>query len=192
MASHTVCDQWLADFNDDTKFLGDRLLGLDNWGPQSTPDWQALARKYRTKLAYTPEDTTDLCAVTDAGLGWEIKKRMVAYYKADLESSVERLNAWKNGDVGVAERRFLFVKWLADAWEDFTKNHPETITAAFKRCGMFNDLDGRENHLVKVERAPHYKPPSKDSEPAVVPKKKRKRKNTNPNASARHAKRKKS
>jgi hypothetical protein len=142
-------------------------------------------------LAYTPEDTTDLCAVTDDGLGWEIKKRMVAYYKADLESSAERLSAWKDGDVGVAERRRLFVSWLADAWDDFTKNHPETITNAFKRCGMFNDVEGRENHLVKVRRAPHYEAPSKDSEPAVVPKKKRKRKNTNPNASAMHVKRRK-
>ena len=84
----------------------------------------------------------------------------------------------------------LFVKWLADAWEDFTTNHPEMITNAFKRCGMFNDIEGRENHLVKIRRAPAYKVPAKDSEPAVISKKKRKR-NANPAASALHAKRRK-
>ena len=191
MAGHDVSDQWLVDFNDATKHLGHRLLGLDNWGPQATPEWQAQAKAYGVKLAYTPEDSTDLCAVTDDGLGWEIKKRMVGYYKADLESSSERLDAWKNGAVGASERRVLFVKWFADAWEDFTKNHQEMITKAFKRCGMFNDVNGRENHLVKVQGAPNYKAPSKDSEPAVLPSKKRKRKNANPNASERHAKRKK-
>ena len=176
MASHDVCDQWLEDFHQDTKFLGDRCLGLDSWGPQATPDWQADAKKKRVKLAYSPEDCTDLCAVTDDGLGWEVKKRMVAYYKADLESSAERLEVWKgkNGGVKVPERRLLFVKWLADAWEDFTTNHPEMIT----------------NHLVKIRRAPHYKAPAKDSQPAVIPKKKRKR-NVNAAASTLHAKRKK-
>ena len=192
MASHDVCDQWLEDFHQDTKFLGDRCLGLDSWGPQATPDWQADAKKKRVKLAYSPEDCTDLCAVTDDGLGWEVKKRMVAYYKADLESSAERLEVWKgkNGGVKVPERRLLFVKWLADAWEDFTTNHPEMIKNAFKRCGTFNNIEGREKHLVKIRRAPHYKAPAKDSEPAVIPKKKRKR-NVNPAASALHAKRKK-
>ena len=71
IARHTVCDQWLQDFHADTKHLGDVLLGLDNWGPQTTPMWQGLPKKYRIKLTYSPEDTTDLCAVTDAGLGRE-------------------------------------------------------------------------------------------------------------------------
>ena len=67
-----------------------------------------------------------------------------------------------------------------------------TSAASFvpKRCGMFNDIEGRENHLVKIRRAPAYKVPAKDSEPAVISKKKRKR-NANPAASALHAKRRK-
>ena len=33
---------------------------------------------------------------------------------------------------------------------------------AFKKCGMFNALDGSENHLIKVKGAKDYKPPKKD------------------------------
>ena len=106
---------------------------------------------------YTPEECTDLVAVTDAGLGYQIKKRIVAYYKADLEKSEERLNGCKNGNVSASERRILFTGWLADAWEDFTVNHQDQITTAFKRCGMYNDLNGRENHLIKLDRMKDYK-----------------------------------
>ena len=52
------------------------------------------------------------------------------------------------------------------------------ITNAFKRCGMYNDIDGKENHLVKLDkRMPNYAP-AKDAPRSVVKKtKKRKRKN---------------
>ena len=43
---------------------------------------------------------------------------------------------------------------------------------------MFNDVDGRENHLVKVQGCPDYEVPAKGSEPEPVvdAPKKRKRK----------------
>ena len=37
--------------------------------------------------------------------------------------------------------------WLAEAWEDYTKNCQVEITSAFKRCGQYNDMDGGENDL---------------------------------------------
>ena len=43
-------------------------------------------------------------------------------------------------------------------------------------CEMFNDIDGRENHLVKVQGCPDYEVPAKGSEPEPVvdaPKKKK-------------------
>ena len=45
-------------------------------------------------------------------------------------------------------------------------------------CEMFNDIDGRENHLVKVQGCPDYEVPAKGSEPEPVvdAPKKRKRK----------------
>ena len=39
---------------------------------------------------------------------------------------------------------------------------------AFKRVGMFNDIHGRENHLIKVQGYSDYKPPAIDDEPEPV------------------------
>ena len=33
------------------------------------------------------------------------------------------------------------------------------ITRVFKRCGLCNDIDGRENHLVRVRQFRDYKVP---------------------------------
>ena len=173
-----VAEAWLEDFHKDTKKLGKRILGLDNWTCQSGDDFQDMAKKFKIKLAYTPGDTTDAgLAVTDNGPGNEIKKRVTGKYKKDLESSEERLNAWKNGKVSAAERRILFTKWLGEAWEDYSTNCQNEITAAFKKAGMYNDMDGLENHLVKLPGLKGYQPPLKDDPlPSDVPTKKRKRK----------------
>ena len=117
------------------------------------------------KLAYTPEDCTDLCAVTDDGLGNDIKRHMVKSYKADLMSSDERLEAWKTGKVSTSDRKILATKWSGDAWDDYCSNHPERITKAFKHCGMYNTMDGSENHLIKIRKFKGYSPPNKEDGP---------------------------
>ena len=179
-ASCPVSDAWLEDFDKITKTKNPkRALGLDNYSTQSSERYQAEAKEWNIKLVFTPEDCTDVTAVTDDGIGNEIKKRIVKMYQGDLESSEERLAQWKDGKVSASERRILFTKWLGDAWEDFTTNNQKMITNAFKRCGMYNDIDGKENHLVKLDkRMPNYAPPAKDAPRSVVKKtKKRKRKN---------------
>ena len=104
-----------------------------------------------------------------------MKKRVTKKYKEDLESSEARLNEWKNGKVSAAQRRILFTKWLAEAWEDYTTNCQEEITSAFKKAGMYNDIDGRENHLVKLPGLKEYEPPLKDDPLPELPKKKSKK-----------------
>ena len=113
-----------------------------------------------------------MCAVTDDGLGNEIKKRMCRSYKKDLESTEERLNQWKNGKVSASERRILCTKWLGDVWEDYTTNHKEEITKAFQHCGMFNRMDGSENHRIRIRKCKDYKVPAKEDKPAPTPKRK--------------------
>ncbi len=87
---------------------------------------------------------------------------MVKKYREDLTSSKERLEQWKNGKVSASERRILATKWLGDAWEEYTSEHQDEITLAFKKCGMYNALDGSENHLIKVKGAPDFQPQKKD------------------------------
>jgi len=176
-AGSAVCDAWLEDFDKQTKRANKkRILGLDHWSPQDNDDYHENASGRGIKLNYTPEDTTHLTAVTDDGPGNEIKKRVVKMYKADLEKSPERLDQWKNGKVSASERRILFTHWLAKAWKDYTTNCQAQITKAFKRCGQYNDMEGRENHLVKVQGVPGYEVPAKDSARVVDPLKAQKKK----------------
>ena len=51
----------------------------------------------------------------------------------------------------------------------------DQITNVFKRCGQFNDVNGRENHLVKIQGVPDYKPPKKSDPWLVDPLKKGKK-----------------
>jgi hypothetical protein len=69
-----------------------------------------------------------------------------------LESSKERLLAWKNGKITAGERRILMTKWLGQSWEEYVKNHQATITNAFKRCGMYKGTDLYYGILSKVGR----------------------------------------
>ena len=89
---------------------------------------------------------------------------MTKLYKADLESSKGRLLAWKNGKVSTAERRILMTKWLGISWEEYCKTNQKTITNAFKRCGMYNALDGSESHLIKIRKYA-YTAPAKEDKP---------------------------
>ena len=82
------------------------------------------------------------------------------------------INSYK----AASERRFLFTKWLGNAWEEFTTQRQYLITKTFKRCGMFNDILGPKNYLVKIERVKKYTLPTKDDPLEIVEKKKRKRK----------------
>ena len=142
-----------------------KQLGLSKWCEEKRDQTQLHTRKLYWFM----------CCHGRRDRKWN-QKRVVAGYKKDLESSHERLEQWKNGNVSASERRILFTKWLGDAWEDYSSNNQEQITAAFKRCGMYNDINGRENHLVSVRKGFQYTVPEKDSPPEPVQKKKAKRK----------------
>ena len=38
------------------------------------------------------------------------------------------------------------------------------ITDAFKRCGMYNALDGSERHLSKIRKFKEYQAPTKEDQ----------------------------
>lgn len=156
VANKEQCLHILDHIDDGTMLHGPVLLGLDNWGPQNNDDFHKKAGDLGMSLCYTPEACTDLVAVTDCGLGNEVKRRMTRLYRDDLESP-GRLEKWKNGLISASERRILMTKWLGEAWHDFTTNHQSKITAAFKHCGMYNAIDGSENHLIKLRGLDNFK-----------------------------------
>ena len=148
-----ICIRTLKDFDKQTSRQGKRLLGLDNWDAQSTHEYQSLAKERNIKLAYTPSDCTDLCAVTDYGLGLALKRFMIADFQEDFEKRTDYWSGTPDGakTISASERRILFTKWLGNAWTKMCARQDQ-ITGAFKACGMFNAIDGSETHLIKLPR----------------------------------------
>ena len=96
-----TCRAWLKDFRAQAGSQSEKLLGLDNLGGQCHPDFRSYARNdCNSLLIYTPEDCTDLCAVTDAGLGKAIKDRMKAKFEKDFD---ERADEWVDGDISAGK-----------------------------------------------------------------------------------------
>ena len=65
---------------------------------------------------------------------------------------------------------------MKNAWDDNTKNNQDEITTAFKKYGVYNDINGKENHLVKLCRFRDCSPPEKNDAPEKNVKKKGKKK----------------
>ena len=94
--------------------------------------------------------------------------------------------------MSVSERRILFTRWLGDAWESFTTS-PEgqkQITDAFKSCGMYNDMDGKENHLVTLDQFKDYQHPAKSDPLEKVQRKRKKAKSSSNNEPSKKQKKK--
>lgn len=105
-------------------------------------------------LIYTPEDCTDLCAVTDLGLGKAIKDRMRMKFDENFENNID---AWVDGRVTASDRRLLQAKWLDESWVEFFKEGGSNqVTNAFIHCGMLNAVDGSEDKFIKVQGIENY------------------------------------
>ena len=55
--------------------------------------------------------------------------------------------------------------WLANACEKLCAT--DLVSKVFKRCGLCNDMEGRENHLVRVRKLRNHQVPRFGAPPAV-------------------------
>lgn len=140
---------WLKDYKKEAA-AGEKLLGMDNLKAQCHPDFKEFAfKKTKSLIIYTPPDCTDLCAVTDAGLGKLVKMQMRKLFDAHQEANPDLWLTAKG--LSAAQRRELFCKWLSETWTWVKAEKREQITKAFQSCGMLNSLDGREDNLIKIQ-----------------------------------------
>ena len=171
MASGDVLDDWLKLFDSQTRDgENPRLLQLDHWTCQETPDFQLQLKSRNIKGVYVPENCTELGALTDVGPGKMIKGDMKSSFKKDYDNRTED---WADDKIPLSEIRVLLTKWLGDAWTRFCAEKTVYITERFKSVGFFNDLQGRENHLIKVPKIKDYSPPKKEDPRPALPSKKR-------------------
>ena len=137
-----------------------KLLQLDHWCAQQTPDFQKQLKDSGIKACYVPENCTELAQVIDLGPGKDIKGFMKNLFKKDF-CSPGRTEKWSNGEIPMREIRILMTQWLGEAWDHYCKYKKEYNTTKFKQAGFFNDILGRENNLVKVPGCKDYTVPLK-------------------------------
>jgi len=99
------------------------------------------------------EDCTDLCALPDAGPGKQIKNIIQRKQKAHFRDNPDIwTRGGTDGGLTASDRRILFAKWTAEAWEEFfAGSGQEQVTNAFQRCGILLACDGSEDHLIKIQ-----------------------------------------
>ena len=94
---NSVCVTAANDLVDSFPPEGEYLVCLDNLKGHCCPEYQSILRNDGNALIiYTPPNCTDVCAVTDAGLGRSIKMLMRKYFQEHFENNLER---WTQGTV---------------------------------------------------------------------------------------------
>ena len=65
--------------------------------------------------------------------------------------------------LSASDRRILTTKWVAKAWARIKQNQ-DMIVRYFVKCGMSNNVDGSEDHLVNIRGLEDYQMPKPESE----------------------------
>ena len=55
----------------------------------------------------------------------------------------ENNDVWANGEVSASERRKRMATWFGDVWDELCET--DIIEKSFKRVGLCNDINGKEN-----------------------------------------------
>ena len=139
-------------FVDSLPEKGPWLVCCDNLGAHLTEDVKTVLTRAEVTLLLTPKNCTDVCAVTDAGLGRSIKLLMRKRFKKHFS---EHLQEWTEGRVNPETRRRLSCEWLRDSIIEFYKNDGQRqVLKAFQRCGLAGAYNGSEDHLIKLDGFP--------------------------------------
>ena len=102
---NSVCIQAANDLVDSFPHPGEYLVCLDNHKGHTSDEFLDIMKtEGNAFVLYTPTNCTDLCAVTDAGLGRTIKNLMRKQFNAHFDAN---LTKWTNGDVSPKSRRRL-------------------------------------------------------------------------------------
>ena len=121
---------------------------MDNAASHWSPHIKAASKQRKIEMVSTPENCTDLCAATDAGLGRSVKLLMRKKFRAHFGANMAR---WRTGEVSLRDWRHLFMKWLSEAVVEFARVGAQQIKKSPVHCGTGLRINGSENHLVKID-----------------------------------------
>ena len=124
------------------------VVVMDNAEGHFSAQVKHSSERRNVRLVATPAGCTDLCAATDAGLGRSVKLLMKNKFRAHYRANMD---VWRRGNVSLADRRYLAMKWCSEAVDEFGRTSNQQIHNAHVRCGMALRFNGAENKLVKID-----------------------------------------
>ena len=147
---NSLCLAAANDLVDSFPDSGEYLVCVDNLSGQTNLQYRDILKKEGNAfIVYTPPNCTDVCAVTDAGLGRSIKNLMRKHFIKHFET---HLDLWVNDKVTPKERRHLYCEWLVAAMTEFYGNEGQKqVLRAFEKCGLAGAYDGSEDHLIAID-----------------------------------------
>ena len=136
-ADEAVSLCWLDHFQAETGALGERLLGMDQHGPQRTQTFLALIDTYDIEAVYTPTSCTDIVAPVDHHVRALLKKLIGDRYHAALEANKDEwCNPPSHGGLEAWERRVFIATWIVQAWDIMQLQHANVLRSAFVSTGF--------------------------------------------------------
>ena len=82
-----------------------------------------------------------------------MKNYTLEFFKQHLDTNLE---LYVDGKLTAEERRVFTTKWAGQACER-VKKQKDLIKQWFKKCGLSNNLDGREDALINIKAIEEYK-----------------------------------
>ena len=148
-------DLWL----EKSRCEGRRMLQLDGYKAIIKPKVINKFKRHDVQVTVNPGECTDAnTSVVDAEIGETLKKKIDAKI-----TEVRRENTELNDRIeteGIHMLRTELTRWAADAWEEIINS--DIIPKAFKKCGLCNDVYGREGHLIECQHLETYEAPGPD------------------------------
>jgi hypothetical protein len=125
-----------------------RLLAWDTFRGHCTPDVKAAAReKHNTDIVYIPGRCTGILQPADVSWNKPFKGHLQESYDEWLFSGKHTFTPKGNRR---APTLATFLRWIKAAWDKVT---PEIVRHSFKKCGLSNNMDGSEDHLLFHEES---------------------------------------
>ena len=135
-----------------------KFLLADVHRAQQTDGVKALLSKCKTTLVNIPSGLTPYVQVVDVSVNKPFKDKVRFQSENHLS---EHSDLYTGGKITASERRILITKWCGEAWHGI---NADIVKRGFLKCGISTALDGIEDHLVNIEKLPHYRMPTSDED----------------------------
>ena len=145
--------QFLQRFRSQTKDLGEVLLGMDNYSAQQTPTCRLVMEYLDIVPVFTPPDCTDCISPVDHHVGRALQTKIAKFYQ---EAYDKHGDDWFEAGLEAREKRMLLAEWTSRAWREINtecenEEGSNLIHLAFVETGFLLALDGREDHLIRLQ-----------------------------------------